>query len=303
MLTKDGGKNFTIVGREEEMSSTKEVDFISEQQGWAVASAPNRGDFLMSTGDGGQNWIQVYPKLRPTKDISFVDNQHGFGLGPLSDSRELLYTEDGGDTWKDIYSFSDKFHPSKLTFVNRNMGWVIGTSPYFASYLRFFDPNNGIIVADHFNVYSSQDGGRNWQVSTQELSIVAFISLRDGWEIISSGSNPNTVVLSQTKDGSTWQASGQISSNAWPIGIDFISSDKGFILIEEPSFQSDSRVKLLITSNGGRTWLSHQFPQGLKIETLESSIPIQFTDDQHGWILSTQGLLRTRDGGETWTWV
>ncbi|HUX47446.1 MAG TPA: YCF48-related protein, partial [Desulfosporosinus sp.] len=331
MLTKDGGKDFTIVGNEDEMSSNREVDFISEQQGWVVATAPSQGDYLMHTGDGGQTWTQVYPKVRPTKDISFVDNQHGFGLGQLSDSGVLLYTADGGDTWKDIYNFSEKFRPRKLSFVNRNMGWVLGTSlnsektvilkttdagsswtpldvditqqsPYFTSCFRFFDPNNGIIVADHFNVFRTQDGGRSWQVSTQELSIASFISLRQGWEILSSGSKPNTVGLSQMKDGATWQALGQISSNAWPIGIDFISSDKGFILLEEPAFQLDSRVKLLVTTNGGRTWSSHQFPQGLIIETLESAIPIQFTDDQHGWILSTQGLLRTRDGGKTWTW-
>lgn len=209
MLTKDGGRNFTIVGRDEEMSSNREVDFISEQQGWVIATAPNQGDYIMCTGDGGQTWTQVYPKPRPTKDISFIDCQYGFGLGQLSNSGALLYTSDGGSTWKDIYSFSDKFRPSKLSFVNRDMGWVIGTSinseksvilkttdagnhwipldidipplPYFASYFRFFDPNNGIIVANHFNVYRSQDGGRSWQVSTQELSIVAFISLGHGY--------------------------------------------------------------------------------------------------------------------------
>jgi len=51
----------------------------------------------MCTGDGGQTWTQVYPKLRPTKESSFVDNQHGFGLGKLSDSGAFLYTENGGD--------------------------------------------------------------------------------------------------------------------------------------------------------------------------------------------------------------
>jgi len=57
----------------------------------------------MCTGDGGQTWTQVYPKLRPTKESSFVDNQHGFGLGKLSDSGAFLYTENGGDNMKRLF--------------------------------------------------------------------------------------------------------------------------------------------------------------------------------------------------------
>jgi len=39
------------------------------------------------------------------------------------------------------------------------------------------------------------------------------------------------------------------------------------------------------------------------LKILRSSRPkMGFTDDQHGWILSNQGLLRTQDGGKTWNW-
>lgn len=337
LLTKDGGKNFTRVGSDVELSSVREVDFISEEQGWAIGETPNQGDYLIRTGNGGQNWIQVYPKLRPTKDISFVDNQHGYGLGQLFDSGALLYTADGGDTWQKIFSFSEKYRPSKLSFVNRNLGWVtavlinadktvilkttdggINWTPldseitqseiYFSSYFRFFDSDSGIVATTDAGApifYRTPDGGRTWELIPQGSKGIyqfSFLSPKQGWKIFEVGQGQFTLELSRMEDGVNWQSMGQISAQAWPYGIDFVSPAKGFILIQEPPFQTNSQLKLLVTTDGGRTWSPHPFPNGFLLETLADQMPIQFTDEQHGWILSTQGLLRTQDGGKTWAW-
>lgn len=195
-LTKDGGKNFTRVGSDNEMGSVLEVDFVSAQQGWAVGTALNQGDYLTRTTDGGQTWTQVYPRLSPTQGITFVDNQHGFGLGELADAGALLYTADGGDTWQQIYSFGEQYRPSMLSFVNRNLGWILAASTQsketlilrttdggnnwtsldgvnqttqlalkFASIFRFFNPENGLIVISNAienTFWRTQDGGQTW---------------------------------------------------------------------------------------------------------------------------------------------
>jgi photosystem II stability/assembly factor-like uncharacterized protein len=37
------------------------------------------------------------------------------------------------------------------------------------------------------------------------------------------------------------------------------------------------------------------------LDTVSDQIPMKFADRQHGWILSQSGLLRTQNGGRTWT--
>lgn len=344
MLTRDGGKNFNLVESRGETSSAREVDFISDQQGWAVGNTPNQGDYLIRTTDGGQTWTQVYPGIRPAKDISFVDNEHGFGLGQLSDSGALLYTANGGDAWQNIYSFSEKFYPGMLSFVNRDIGWVLASTigsnktailkttdggniwtpldgdipqveVFFTSYFRFFDPDNGIMVAtdvDNIVFYRTQDGGRTWQASRQKRLKgsyqFSFVSKKEGWEIFSSGPCQYTVDLNQTEDGSTWQSPGRIGSITRPCGIEFISRNKGWMLVEEAKEARedyslpDRQMKLLVTADGGKTWSAHRLPSGFQLQEIRGQMPVRFTDEQNGWVLATEGLLSTRDGGKTWKW-
>ena len=64
-------------------------------------------------------------------------------------------------------------------------------------------------------------------------------------------------------------------------------------------------MKLLVTEDAGKTWVPHLLPKGINgftIVELQSQLPMQFTDDLHGWILSAYGLLATQDGGKTWAW-
>lgn len=337
MLTRDGGKNFEIIDSFGEMSSISEVDFISREQGWAIGNALSYGEYVIHTTDGGKTWTQVYPRIRPTEGISFVDNQHGFGLGQFSNSRALLYTSDGGDTWENIHSFTKDCNPNMISFISRDTGWVLtgqkestkalilktsnggrtwttldgGISQleaYSAVYMRFFDSASGFLIsekADSTYFYRTQDGGRTWQVTELKsekgnMNQFSFISGKQGWET-SASVGDKAVSLNKMKDGLTWELLKQIGMNTHSYGIDFISEDKGWMLIEEPAYSSGSLKKLMITTDGGQTWSSHLFPNKFELDTLGSH-PMQFTDDRHGWILTRYGLLKTEDGGKTWIW-
>lgn len=59
LLTRDGGRTFNPV--EDAGESVREVAFVSPQQGWAVGTAPNYGDYLLRTTDGGRSWTRVFP--------------------------------------------------------------------------------------------------------------------------------------------------------------------------------------------------------------------------------------------------
>lgn len=340
MYTKDGGKNFSVIGGEDELgiSSVREVYFTSEQQGWAICMSINHGAYIIHTTDGGKTWTQIYPRLTPIEDISFVDNEHGFGLGQLMDSRALLATMNGGKDWKNIYSFPKTFYPSFISFTDREHGFVLGTAEenkaslyktsdggknwtriddkvfqiegFSVIYFRFFDLNKGILTtrsANNISFYSTMDGGRSWQLSSitpaKDVNALSFTSINTGWNVYTSRQDIYSLNLSQIVNSKTGQSLGAISSNMWPYSIEFLSKDNGWILVQQPPFKEDSVMKLLYTSDEGKTWSTLQFPKEFKIDSLRNQFPFQFTDENHGWLLSSCGLLSTEDGGNTWNWI
>ncbi len=338
MLTRDGGKNFQVIDNFSRLSSLSEVDFISPGQGWAIGDTMNDGGYIIHTTDGGKIWTQVYPRIRPTQDISFVDSREGFGLGQLSDSRALLHSSDGGDTWENIYNFPEDCNPEMISFITPDTGWLLagnresarsilfkttdggktwatlgGDIPevqsYMVSYMHFFDADNGLLIlkkADNMVFYRTRDGGKTWQGTGVEpgkgsINQFSFISGMQGWEICSS-LRDHRVSLNRMKDGVRWEPLKQIGSNAYSYGIEFISENKGWVLLEEPAYQTGSRKKLMSTEDGGQTWSVHVFPKDFEMDTLQEQIPMQFMEDGHGWVLTRVGLLKTGDGGRTWEW-
>lgn len=338
LVTHDGGKSFDTVRNGVMISSAHEVDFISPQQGWAVAESMNYGDFLVRTTDGGKSWIDVYPKVLPIKDITFADNLHGFGLGKLSDPDALLSTDNGGKSWSTVKSFAPTYNINKISFTDMNTGWVMGSkvdtgemvvfktsdgginwtsipvddqnSPgLFPVYFKFFNSLSGIIIydsGDSILYCRTDDGGKTWQSEKQSRQKgidyqYFFMSDSLGWknELSYDG---KTVDISMTDGGAAWNHMGRVGSNISSYGMDFISKDKGWMLVQEPPFEQDSKVKLLTTSDGGHTWASKSFPDGFMLDYYDNQLEIQFTDERHGWILAVQGLLSTQDGGNSWVW-
>jgi len=239
----------------------------------------------------------------------------------------LLASADGGATWRQVYRFAPDYIPGMLSFVDGDTGWVLADKDnqiailkttdggrswalpvsdfppifYSISYFRFFDADHGLIVTEG-QQYRTQDGGRTWQTSEEEYpgSFFSFVTPEQGWQ--ASCTLPFTAVtMSRTKNGSTWQSLPPVGSDTQLLGLDFISPDYGLLLVQEQPYSPQSRLNLLITTDGGRTWSAHPFPDNFGLEMLGDQVPLQFTDQQHGWILSLSGLLRTQDGGRTWT--
>ncbi len=335
MMTQDGGEHFWTIG-EGKGWSIRDVALLSSTKGWAIGIDPNRSDYLMKTVDGGKTWTQLYPSVRPTRDSVFADNQHGYGLGQLSDPNVLLVTSNGGESWSQLYRFDQTTPVFSVAFLDEQTGWAIagqqgsekmtvlhtidgGRSWQTATkelprlslfdgagFFRFFDRQNGLIAdanALGLLILRTQDGGLTWHASERKplpqnsVGQVTFLSPTEGW-FVAQGRKDEVNGLYRMTDGETWRKTGQFLNGDTPYGLAFSSAANGAMLVERYPVNGVSEWHLLRTTDGGSTWIDHPFPQSFQLTGLY--VRLVFADDRHGWISAANGLVRTEDGGDRW---
>jgi photosystem II stability/assembly factor-like uncharacterized protein len=133
-----------------------------------------------------------------------------------------------------------------------------------------------------------------WQIVNEGekggyYSVIDFVSDDVGW--MSGINNFYVKRLFKTEDfGETWSVVDIMGvENPNVIGVDFLSEEVGWILIEE-----EMNEKILLTQDGGKTWQ-------LKLNTTSELDHIFAIDDQnlYGWHW-TGKIIKTNDGGTTW---
>jgi photosystem II stability/assembly factor-like uncharacterized protein len=95
-----------------------DVDFVDTQQGWIA------GEGLYHTGDGGQHWeMRSVDTVVDFHDVQFIDAQNGWLAG---DRGVVLYTDDGGASWRFADNPESSANLRGMYFVNAQQGWMVG---------------------------------------------------------------------------------------------------------------------------------------------------------------------------------
>jgi photosystem II stability/assembly factor-like uncharacterized protein len=93
--TTDGGQNWKLIDLPEDFWTLSSVYFRDKDNGWIVGFQGR----ILRTGDGGLTWkAQKSPVTNWLTSVQF-DRQ---GRGWIAADSDLLVSEDGGDTWRDI---------------------------------------------------------------------------------------------------------------------------------------------------------------------------------------------------------
>lgn len=178
------------------------------------------------------------------------------------DDGTLLLTEDGGQSWR--------LTPLPAS-ENIRAAFSVGDSVWLAGW-------DGLIL-------HSADRGRTWSQQpthiTQGLESIYFTDPSHGWAVGWVGA-----ILRTTDGGATWT---EVRSPAarWSLNaVYFLDPDNGWA--------AGFGGHILRTRDGGATWTPQESPV---TSTLTS---IRFDRQRRGWITTTDGLLLSRDYGETW---
>jgi photosystem II stability/assembly factor-like uncharacterized protein len=109
-VTHDGGQNWTPTMLVTSTITSNEPSFFTVyvadmQHVWAAL-----GTKLYATSDGGQSWTKLPPTPQPIEELSFVDANNGWAIGPSNATTPspVLHTTDGGHTWQQITASSPK---------------------------------------------------------------------------------------------------------------------------------------------------------------------------------------------------
>lgn len=286
---------------------TAGIVFSSPEVGVGIGSPIDSGAVLM-THDGGLAWTEV---ASLPAQLTAVSSQPGLVLVSGQDAqlanRVVFYRGEGSPL---------RFH---LTF---QMAVPAVDFPAAAPVLQFFSTQRGLWKVFGFPedvVLGTTDGGSRWQPvaafarspgtwdALQYLSpSEAVLAIQQSASPVNAAGTDFPVSLSASTDGgSSFVVINQLQLPGWLQGVDFLSPQQGWLLVEGAPLSAHPSELLYSTKDGGTSWQAHPLhlaPALLPLAGLGASqiAAIDFVSSQDGFILAGNALLRTRDGGLNW---
>jgi photosystem II stability/assembly factor-like uncharacterized protein len=278
ILTADGGK--TWKGSVIDEGTLNDVEFVDRSNGWIVG----KDGAIVRTIDGGATWTLLAPSGVPVDEdlykLAFFSESVGYILG----YHGVYRTDDGGQSWVNNWLPAVPYRGAwDMSFAGDRTGYILGS--------RYTDPNPSIL-------YRTTDGGQTWSpvegskaTTLRTVLTIFFVDDMTGW----AGGG---VILKTTDGGETWKT--QVAA-ATIREFHFLSKQYGFAV---------GGKTILRTKDGGDTW-ENLTPPDNRIKDLRS---VHFLDENTGWVVGRAAdeqvgervlkhsiLLRTADGGATWT--
>ncbi len=305
----DGGENWEMIRMEEHNGNGL--------YGLAVFDSS-----LMALGDGGylaqssNPWgdtsnydledlftQRLIDTLYEFEDIFFIDQTRGWvvgrkSIGPQEWAQTILYSDDGGWTWKEQYSFQSMtlwrttLRLNAIQFVNASIGWACGFVVDVGS-----SQTSGML--------HTVDGGITWEQQATGVEYGQLVDLfmfdeQNGWALTDAKYRPPEFTegyvqaLKTTNSGDTWELINTGQTGLITIGfairtgsLFFHNVDTGWIL--------GARCNLYKTADRGSTWSTVPLPLDWT-----NTYDINFSSDSRGTTCG-ESVFYTQDGGDQWS--
>gem|GEM_PF-3598024 len=301
------------------------LQFFDSQNGWLCTK-----NLLYKTTNGGTTWVQATPPVFNNVWVSeflFVNQTIGYayGLDNFYNIHRFFKTTDSGATWTTIYSF----HTGVDGFTSN--------IPNDIKVLYFKDANTGVAAGNDGLYMETTDGGLTWETTNHCIVGATSSTTMDiefnGSDIWTSSRH----VAHSSKDGVTWKNYRNLPE---PVTYDetaiaFRGNGKGLIVSDlryirtldngltwnliAPSFEYsgdainakmwyDKVGNLWIKKSNGTLYKSVDDGITFKISykpasfaSLSADRYLEFQSEKKIWYYGQNKLIKSIDGGVTWT--
>lgn len=205
-------------------------------------------------------------------DVDIISSTCAYVVG---DSYLLAKTTDGGATWNQL-------PPTGAQFGNYDCA-------------DFIDEGHGWVVDGLGNCFKTSNGGNSWlriYIASKQFHAIAFLNSTTGLAVGEGGAFYRTV-----NGGSTWSPCTAAVGNIALRGLKWIDA--------RHCWAAGDSGAILTSQDAGLTWTRQLSP------AKSSMYGVDFVDSLRGWAVGGTGywtieggegvLLKTTDGGQTWT--
>jgi len=205
----------------------------------------------------------------------------------------IAKTEDGGATWKDVFTKSGTYFRG-VAFVDAQHGFAGNLGAGLSA-----------SITDETVLYETKDAGATWTpvtaISGPAPSGVCNLTVIDGDHLVAIGRANGPAHVMMTADrGATWTSTDLGRQMSMLIDGHFTSKDEGVVVGMKAGKPSVCTV--LRTTDGGKTYTK------VFASTTENSLcwKVSFPSKKVGYVAiqdTTNGpatIAKTTDGGETW---
>lgn len=245
LVTRDGGQSWQSSLTTQVGEAVREIIDVDGTVFAAIAGELDKGGGVWRSTDGGESW-QKCGSVYAGADVDFYDSQ----IGVVVAGSHVQLTRDGGRTWT-----------RRSVPVMQRSEEADATAVWMASASRVF------VFTDHEHLCSSTDGGSSW-TRDQGFSFVDRYGgkiggppvieqvARRGWRTFLFGQAG--AILYSTDKGRTFQA----------LTADFSDTLRGVSFSDELHGVAVGTGALLVTSDGGATWVRQSIDKELVLESV-----------------------------------
>ncbi|MFZ5518084.1 MAG: YCF48-related protein [Candidatus Zhuqueibacterota bacterium] len=291
-------------------NSLESIRFINSQEGWAVGSS-SYGELgtIIKTTNGGATWIKQnsgssHSSNAYLDDVYFVNSNTGWAVGNYG---MVLKTTDGGSNWTNL-SFVTIDNLNSIFFLDASNGWAGGKwgnllktttggkqwTPVSAPYgyqntdIHFADSKTGWVCQSGGTIMKTSNGGLSWSkistATTKTFLGLFFIDARTGWAV--GGGSVSRIIFKTNDSGNVWSQQ-TVSDGSALMDVFFIDANTGWTV--------GMNGAIFKTTDGGNTWLQQNSGSTDWLEC------VYFIDANNGFVGGSNGILKTSNGGTTWT--
>lgn len=287
------------------------IFFLNAKDGY---TGDNAGGIYKTT-DSAKTWVaQNSGVALPVYDLFFLDAQKGFAVGGWSFCNGtgctppggfILRTLDGGQTWTQVYTPSEKTEIQSVYFVTPSLGFCAGGNMILKTtdggstwseykipsgsstvqQVRFVNEQKGYALCLFSKLFKTEDGGQTWQEIVHGSSNGYYALAEAGGATYLSGQG---TMLKSTNGGNSWTELAQSPRDIYD--LHFMDNQRGFAFGRGSWTGGDfgsNWGSIYCTTNGGETWSG---TANLKETGLIKAV--SFPSSSVGYAISGHELIR-----------